>query len=42
LLLTGAEQPWAVKKGAVWWLRYRPRSDDGHIVLQAVQSPDSL
>jgi phosphohistidine phosphatase len=42
LLLTGAAQPWAVKKGAVWWLRYRPRSDDGHIVLQAVQSPDSL
>jgi phosphohistidine phosphatase len=42
LLLTHVEQPWAVKKGAVWWLRYRPRSDDGHIVLQAVQAPDCL
>jgi len=42
LLLGGAPQPWAVKKGAAWWLRHRPRSDDGAIVLQAVQSPDSL
>jgi phosphohistidine phosphatase len=42
LLLTEVQQPWAVKKGAVWWLRYRPRSDDGHVVLQAVQSPDCL
>jgi phosphohistidine phosphatase len=42
LLLCGSAQPWAVKKAAVWWLRHRPRSDDGAIVLQAVQSPDSL
>jgi phosphohistidine phosphatase len=42
LVLTRVEQPWAVKKGAVWWLRHRPRSDDGEIVLQAVQAPDSL
>ncbi len=42
LLLGGAPQPWAVKKGAVWWLRHRLRSDDGDIVLHAVQSPDGL
>jgi phosphohistidine phosphatase len=42
LMLTRVEQPWAVKKGAVWWLRHRPRSEDGEIVLQAVQAPDSL
>ena len=42
LLLSGAPQPWALKKGAAWWLRHRPRSDDGAIVLQAVQWPDSV
>jgi phosphohistidine phosphatase len=42
LLIAGAAQPWAMKKGAVWWLRHRPRSDDGDIVVHAVQSPDSL
>jgi phosphohistidine phosphatase len=42
LLLTGVEQPWAVKKGAVWWLRRRARLDDGELVLHAVQSPDAL
>ena len=42
LLLTGSEQPWTVKKGAAWWLRRRPRADDGQIVLLAVQSPDCL
>jgi phosphohistidine phosphatase len=41
-LLTGQPLPWAVKKAAVWWLRHRPRVDDGAIVLQAVQSPDCL
>jgi len=41
-LLTGTEQPWALKKGAVWWLRHRPRIDDGQVVLLAVQSPDCL
>ena len=41
-LLTGNRQPWTVKKGAVWWLRQRPRDDDGEVVLQAVQAPDGL
>lgn len=39
LVLAGSPLPWAVKKGAVWWLRHRERDD---IVLQAVQSPDGL
>lgn len=42
LLLTGAEHPLAVKKAAVWWLRRRPRLDDGQLVLHAVQGPDAL
>ncbi|HEY4959194.1 MAG TPA: histidine phosphatase family protein [Caldimonas sp.] len=41
-LLTGNRQPWTVKKGAVWWLRLRPRDDDGEVVLQAVQAPDGF
>ncbi|MDD2882142.1 MAG: histidine phosphatase family protein [Rhodoferax sp.] len=31
-----------VKKGSVWWLRYRQRGDFGQTVLFAVQSPDTL
>lgn len=42
LLLTGVEQPWPLKKGAVWWLRHRPRIEDGQVVLLAVQSPECL
>jgi phosphohistidine phosphatase len=42
MLLTGQAQSWTVKKAAVWWLRHRPRVDDGAIVLQAVQAPDCL
>ena len=42
MLLTGSAQPWTVKKAAVWWLRHRPRIDDGEVVLQAVQSADCL
>ena len=41
-LLTGAALPWAVKKGAVWWLRNRDREGVAPVVLQAVQSPDCL
>ncbi|MGZ5129726.1 MAG: SixA phosphatase family protein [Caldimonas sp.] len=42
LALTGVAQPWSIKKAAAWWLRHRPRDDDSHAVLQAVQSPDCL
>ncbi len=42
LLLTGAPQPWTMKKGAVWWLRSRERDGEGRVVVQVVQAPDSL
>ncbi|ALT76458.1 SixA phosphatase family protein [Paucibacter sp. KCTC 42545] len=42
LLLTGTAQPWAVKKGGVWWLRSRQRDGHSEVVLQAVQAPDFL
>ena len=32
----------AVKKGAVWWLRFRQRDSEGQTVLLTVQSPDLL
>lgn len=32
----------AVKKGAVWWLRYKEREGVGQTVLVTVQSPDLL
>ena len=40
--LIGVAQPWSIKKGAVWWIRHRPRDDEDRVVLQAVQSPDCL
>jgi len=42
LLLGGVAQAWAVKKGAVWWLRQRERETGLEVVLQAVQGPDCL
>ena len=41
-LLCGQPLPWAIKKGAVWWLRTRDREGISQMVLQAVQSPDCL
>ncbi len=41
-LLCGQAQPWALKKGAVWWLRSRERDGVVQTVIQAVQSPDCL
>jgi phosphohistidine phosphatase len=32
----------AVKKGAVWWLRYREREAGGQTVVVTVQTPDLL
>lgn len=32
----------AVRKGAVWWLRYREREAGGQTVLLSVQSPELL
>lgn len=34
--------PWSIRKGAVWWLRHRPREDRGEVVLLAVRGPDLL
>ena len=42
-LLAGVDQPWPVKKGAVWWLRHREREGgEMQVVLQAMQGPDLL
>ncbi len=41
-LLAGVEQDWAVKKGAVWWLRWRQRDGAPEVTLHAVQGPDAL
>lgn len=32
----------ALRKGAVWWLRFREREEGGQAVLLSVQSPDLL
>ena len=32
----------ALKKGALWWLRYREREDAGQTVVVTVQSPELL
>ena len=32
----------SVKKGAIWWLRYRERETHGHTVVMSVQTPDLL
>ncbi len=42
LLLAEQAQPWAVRKGAVLWLRRRDREGSSQVLLQAVQSPDCL
>ena len=39
-LVAGQPQPWALRKGAVWWLRSRRREDRGEVVLMAVRGPE--
>ena len=41
-LLADVPQAWAIKKGAVWWLRNRDREGLAQVVLQAMQAPDCL
>ena len=41
-LLSGTSQPWAVKKGAVWWLRSREHEGEVEVVLVMVRAPESL
>ena len=42
LLLAGHESEWTMKKGALWWLRYRERDGVGQTVVVTVQSPEVL
>lgn len=39
-LLAGVEQPWSIKKAAVWWLSLREREGHEQVVLRAVVNPD--
>ena len=39
-LLAGQPLPWAVRKGALWWLRAREREGQLQVVLHAVVSPE--
>ncbi len=41
-LLGLQETDCAVKKGALWWLRYREREGGAHTVVVTVQSPELL
>lgn len=41
-LLAGCDHDWAVKKGAVWWLRSRVRDGQFQTVLHAVIGTDML
>ena len=41
-LVADLPQPWAIKKGAVWWLRNRDREGGAQVVVQAVMAPDCL
>ena len=41
-LLGLSESECAIKKGAVWWLRYREREGVGQTVVVTVQSPELL
>ena len=34
--------PWAVRKGAVWWLRHRERDGLAEVVLVSVRTPEKL
>ena len=41
-LLAAQPQGWAVRKGAVWWLRAREREGELQVVLHAVVSPELI
>lgn len=38
--LAGADQPWTVRKGGVWWLSLRERDGQVLATLQVVEGPD--
>lgn len=39
-LVSGAEGPWSVKKGGLWWLSDRVREEGAQVVVRAVVTPD--
>jgi phosphohistidine phosphatase len=39
-VLSGEPEEWSIKKGALWWLSYRARDAQEHIVLKAVMTPE--
>lgn len=39
-LIANEPADWNIKKGAIWWLTYRKRGDQGQVVLRAVMSPE--
>lgn len=39
-LLSGEESPWAIKKGALWWLTNRDRGGASAIVVRVAIGPD--
>jgi phosphohistidine phosphatase len=41
-LLAGAEQPWAIRKGALWWLSSRPEEGEGGTALVAMVNPSLM
>lgn len=42
LALTGDTVAWSMRKGGLWWFRYRSQDEDGKVLLLSVQSPDCL
>ena len=41
-LLSGEEQIWSMKKGALWWISNRVRHGEGKTVLRCVLAPELL
>ena len=41
-LLCGAEQPWAIRKGALWWFSSRPDEGDTDAALVAMVNPNLM
>ncbi|MDE2260156.1 MAG: histidine phosphatase family protein [Betaproteobacteria bacterium] len=42
LLLSGREDNWSVRKGAIWWLSHRDRHGMEQVVLRAVLNPEFI
>jgi len=41
-LMTGVEQDWEIKKGALWWLRSRSEDGDGQAALLTMVNPSLM